>query len=98
MSASPIVCVCTPLEDDLLGLIQSLCDARLHVVAPRDGLAGDLASAEGLLIAGPMRVTRELIDAAPRLRVVASVSVGFDHIDLEAAAERGVAVCNTPGY
>ena len=97
MSASPIVCICTPLEDGLLGRIKSVGDVRLHVAPPRDGLAGDLAHAEGLLIAGPMRVTRELIAAAPRLRVVASVSVGFDHIDLDAAAERGIAVCNTPG-
>ncbi len=97
MTAAPVVCICTPLEDDLLGLIRSSCDVRLHIGAPRDGLAGDLALAEGMLIAGPMRVTRELMAAAPRLRVVASVSVGFDHIDLEAAAERGIAVCNTPG-
>ncbi|HEV3352453.1 MAG TPA: D-glycerate dehydrogenase [Acidimicrobiales bacterium] len=31
------------------------------------------------------------------LRVLATVSVGFDHIDVEAATARGVAVCNTPG-
>jgi len=34
---------------------------------------------------------------APRLRVVANVAVGYDNIDLDAAAELGVAVCNTPG-
>jgi len=34
---------------------------------------------------------------APRLRAVANVAVGYDNIDLDAAAELGVAVCNTPG-
>jgi glyoxylate reductase len=34
---------------------------------------------------------------APRLRVVANVAVGYDNIDLQAAADHGIAVCNTPG-
>jgi glyoxylate reductase len=34
---------------------------------------------------------------APRLRVVANVAVGYDNVDVAAAAELGVAVCNTPG-
>jgi len=43
------------------------------------------------------------IDAAvlaagtPRLKVVANVAVGYDNIDVDAAAEHGIAVCNTPG-
>ena len=35
--------------------------------------------------------------ALPRLRVVANVAVGYDNIDVAAAAELGIAVCNTPG-
>jgi glyoxylate reductase len=34
---------------------------------------------------------------APRLKVVANVAVGYDNVDLEAAADHGVVVCNTPG-
>jgi glyoxylate reductase len=34
---------------------------------------------------------------APRLKVVATVAVGYDNIDIAAAAAHGVAVCNTPG-
>jgi glyoxylate reductase len=44
------------------------------------------------------RVDGELLDAAgPQLKVVANVAVGFDNVDLEAAARRGVLVSNTPG-
>ena len=32
----------------------------------------------------------------PRLRVVATMSVGFEHIDVEACKRRGIRVCNTP--
>jgi glyoxylate reductase len=38
-----------------------------------------------------------LAAGAPRLKVVANVAVGYDNIDVAAAAAHGVAVCNTPG-
>jgi glyoxylate reductase len=41
--------------------------------------------------------TDVLAAGAPRLKVVANVAVGYDNIDLEAAAEHGIVVCNTPG-
>jgi len=43
------------------------------------------------------RIDREALEAAPRLRVVACCSVGYDHVDVAAAAERGIRVTNTPG-
>ncbi|MER3486119.1 MAG: D-glycerate dehydrogenase, partial [Chloroflexota bacterium] len=33
----------------------------------------------------------------PRLKVIANMAVGFDNIDVAAATERGIVVCNTPG-
>ena len=39
----------------------------------------------------------EFFDAGPHLRVVAFPAVGYDTVDVGAATERGVAVCNTPG-
>ena len=43
------------------------------------------------------RVTGTHIDALPALRVIANYGVGYDNIDLVAAARRGVPVTNTPG-
>jgi len=43
------------------------------------------------------RVDRQVLDRAPRLRVIGSMSVGVDHIDVAAATERGVYVTYTPG-
>lgn len=43
------------------------------------------------------KVTDELLSLSPRLKVVASCSVGTDHVDLEACRRRGVVVTNTPG-
>jgi phosphoglycerate dehydrogenase-like enzyme len=41
--------------------------------------------------------TRAMIEAAPRLRLVQKIGVGVNTIDLDAARERGIAVCNMPG-
>ena len=49
------------------------------------------------ILAGDDHLTREVIEAAPNLKVIAKWGVGMDAIDLDAAAERGVAVLNTPG-
>ena len=53
--------------------------------------------AEGLLALITDRVDAALLDAAPRLRAIANMAVGTDNIDVEAAAQRGIPVGNTPG-
>jgi D-3-phosphoglycerate dehydrogenase / 2-oxoglutarate reductase len=44
------------------------------------------------------RVGSALMDELPSLRVIGTASVGFDHIDVDAASERGVAVVSVPDY
>ena len=57
--------------------------------------AGDV---DGIVCLLTDRIDVEVLQAgAPRLRVVANVAVGYDNIDVAAAAEAGVVVCNTPG-
>lgn len=48
-------------------------------------------------VAGTGPVTAAHLDAAPNLRVVARYGVGFEAVDLAAAAARGITVTNTPG-
>jgi glyoxylate reductase len=55
-----------------------------------------LQGKQALLCLLTERVDAELLDAAPDLRVVANLAVGYDNIDVAAANERGVVVTNTP--
>lgn len=55
-----------------------------------------LADADALLPTPRERVTAEVLAAAPRVRLVASHSVGVDHVDLAACRARRVLVTNTP--
>src|SRR3954471_22125000 len=63
---------------------------------PPERLRELAADAEGLLSMVTDQIDGELLDAAPRLRAIANYAVGTDNIDLEAAAERGIPVGNTP--
>jgi glyoxylate reductase len=60
-----------------------------------DELHERVAEAQGLLSLLTERVDGALLDAAPKLRVVSNYAVGFDNIDVEACAARGVAVGTT---
>jgi glyoxylate reductase len=64
---------------------------------PPDALRESLRDAEGLLCMLTERIDEEMLDAAPRLRVVSNYAVGTDNIDLEACRARGIAVGRTPG-
>src|SRR4029077_222790 len=64
--------------------------------SPAD-LAKDLADADGLLVRSATKVTKELLAAAGRLRVVGRAGTGVDNIDVPAASGKGVLVVNAPG-
>jgi glyoxylate reductase len=61
-----------------------------------DELRARSAEAEGLLTMLDDRIDSALIEHAPRLRVISNYAVGYDNIDLDAAAARSIPVGNTP--
>ena len=63
---------------------------------PREDVIGRAAEADAIVCFPYDRIDAELIAAAPRLRAIATFSVGYDHIDAGAAARRGIAVGYTP--
>ena len=63
----------------------------------REALLSGSRDAEGLLCLLTDRIDADLIASSLRLRAISSVSVGLDHVDLEAATARGIPVGHTPG-
>jgi len=66
-------------------------------VLSKSELISHLREADGALTLLTDIINREVLDACPRLKVVANFAVGFNNVDIEAATERGVIVTNTPG-
>ncbi|MGH2457872.1 MAG: 2-hydroxyacid dehydrogenase [Chloroflexota bacterium] len=64
---------------------------------PREQLLAVVADADGILSHPASRFDRELLNRAPRLKVIANIAVGYDNVDVATCTERGIAVCNTPG-
>jgi D-3-phosphoglycerate dehydrogenase len=56
-----------------------------------------LAAADALIVRSAVKVTAEVLEQAPNLRVIGRAGVGVDNVDLAAATERGVLVMNVPG-
>lgn len=96
----PKVYLALPLPDGLLARIEAECD-----VIPFGGrgkpakpdLLSALSDIDGVLAHTRVPLDAEVFAAAPQLRVVSNFGVGYDNVDVPAATERGVLVCNTPG-
>lgn len=58
----------------------------------------DYAQADALSVFIYSQITRQTIASLPALRLIATRSTGFNHIDIEAASARGIPVCNVPYY
>ena len=61
-----------------------------------DELRRRLADKDGVLLTGSDRVDAAILDAAPRLKAVCNIAVGYNNIDLAACTARGIAATNTP--
>ncbi len=88
------------LTDDILSLLERDCDVRANGEdrpMERADLLEAVAGVEGMLAMITDAVDAELMDRAPRLRVVSNMAVGYNNIDVAAATQRGIVVTNTPG-
>ncbi|MDR1733251.1 MAG: D-glycerate dehydrogenase [Synergistaceae bacterium] len=89
-----------PIQEAGLKLLRGSVDFKIwekEGAPPREELFRELKDVEGLLSGLPIRVDEELLNAAPKLKVVSNYAVGYDNIDVEAATRRGICVTNTPG-
>jgi glyoxylate reductase len=102
MAGNPTVYVTRRIPDAGLEPLEEHCEVHVwegklppeksHVLNQLEEL-----SAEALLCLLTDDIDGEVMDASPDLEVVSTFSVGYDHVDMDAAAERGLPVGHTPG-
>lgn len=83
--------------DVSLSPITSLGDAHVYDLMPAEKLPLVCQDAD-VLLCNKAEITASLMDACKNLRFVGVFATGYNNIDLAAAAERGITVCNVPGY
>lgn len=93
------VYVATPLSPRLLAPLADRCEAICYQdqgLVPRQELLAQIRDVHGLLCGATLSVDAPVIDAAPQLRVISNIGVGFDNVDVAHASRRGIVVTNTP--
>ena len=94
------VFVTHPLYPEAQQVLQASCECEFWSKPerpPRDELLRRLKDKEALVCLLTEKIGDEVLRAAPKLRIVANVAVGYDNIDLPACTKRGVVATNTPG-
>lgn len=98
--AKPKVYVTHPLFDEARKILDVNCETQYwsNPERPsREEYLRQVNDKEGLICLLTEKINEELLRAAPKLRIVANVAVGFDNIDVDACTKRGVVASNTPG-
>lgn len=94
-----LVVVTRRIADSALSLLLSRFEVRLYdsdEPPSRGWLESNIRDADGVLCMLSDRFDSELFEKAERLKVLSSMSVGLDHVDLDAATKHGVYVTYTP--
>ncbi len=92
--------MCDPVSPKGVALLQKRPEFEVTVLPKRlaeSELIALVADVSALVVRSETKITRRIIEAAPRLRAVGRAGVGVDNVDVEAATQRGVVVMNTPG-
>ena len=98
--AKPRALITRQIPEAALAVARDACDLQYDAsdrqLTPEE-LRQAVADKDGLLCVVTDRVDAAVLAAAPQLKVVSTVAVGYDNIDVATATSRGVAVANTPG-
>lgn len=97
MPTRPHVVVPTPVPAAALDRLRAHADVTDVSGRPRADWDAALATATGVLVSSAIPIDRAFLAAAPRLKIVATWSVGYDNVDLDALRERGIVLTNTSG-
>ena len=79
-----------------LKALYDVLDNQADIELSRADLAARFADADAAVVTGGHRIDDEILAGAAHLKLLATVSVGFNHIDLQACARRNITVTNTP--
>lgn len=92
----PVVLIADKLAQSTVDALGDAVEVRWVDGPNRAELLAAVPEADALLVRSATTVDAEVLAAAPKLKIVGRAGVGLDNVDIEAATERGVMVCNAP--
>lgn len=85
------------LGDIDFSVIDALGDVTYFDTVKHNEVAGCIGDAE-IVVCNKAKITAEIIDRCPNLKYIGLFATGYNNIDTEYAAKKGIVVCNAPGY
>ena len=93
------ILICDELAEEGMAIFRR--DKNLNTVVKTklqaDALKKEIADADACVVRSGTHLTREVIEASKKLKVIGRAGVGLDNVDVEAASKKGIVVINTPG-
>jgi D-3-phosphoglycerate dehydrogenase len=77
-------------------LLREKFDVEVKTDLTPEELVQEIPAYDALIVRSATRATREVIEAGKNLKIIGRAGVGVDNVDVEAATERGIIVCNAP--
>ena len=71
-------------------------DVDIKLGLDEEGLVACIGNYDALIVRSHTQVTRKVIEAADKLKIIGRAGISIDNIDLEGATDRGIVVCNAP--
>lgn len=90
------VLVADPISEAGLARLRGGAEVIVRTGLDKQELLALIGEVDAVVTRSETRITREVLETSPHLRVVGRAGVGVDNIDVEAATERGVLVVNVP--
>ncbi|MDR6999582.1 D-glycerate dehydrogenase [Neobacillus niacini] len=96
----PYIYITRKLPEEAIAPLRQKYEVKMwehdDVPVPKEILLAEVKKADALLTMVSDTIDEKVLNEADNLKIVANCAVGYDNIDLPAAAKNGVAICNTP--
>lgn len=86
------------LAPDYWARVDAICLKRVNLPKDSQESGKEVSDADCLLVGFGVPVTKELIDASPKLKYIGTVGTGYGNVDVAHAASKSISVANVPGY
>ena len=85
-----------PMHQAGVDVLNAIGNVRMASATDEDTIVAEIGDIDGVVIRGNGRMSRRIMEHAPRLKVVGRHGVGVDNLDLDAATDHSIQVVNTP--
>lgn len=90
------VLIADRIEKKGINILKEFAEVSVQTDITNQKLIRSIEEFDAVVVRSRTKITREVIESASRLKIIARAGVGVDNIDLQAATERGIMVVNAP--